>query len=87
MQFTFLTVILIGAAVWYAWRAWSAVQTGVIEARLLPLPGLSVQRFEREEQPALFRRVIGVFIGFAAACVLLAVLHALGWLIPTGAAG
>ena len=77
MQFSFLTVALLAGAAWYAWRAWSAVQAGVVEARLLPLPGLKVQRLERDSQPAAFRRAIAIFLAFAAACALLALLHAL----------
>jgi len=87
MQFSLLTVILIGGAAWYGWRAWTAVQAGVVEARLLPLPGLKVQRLERTAQPAAFRRAIGIFIAFSILCSVLAVLHVLGVLQPLGARG
>jgi len=86
MQFTFLTLVLLAGAAWYGWRAWSAAQSGVVEARLLPLPGLKVERLERAANPAAFRRAIGVFIVFAVLCLALAATHALGLLPRFGAA-
>lgn len=85
MHFSFLTVVLIGAAVWYGWRAWSGTQSGVIEARVLPLPGLRVQRIERARQPEAFRRVIAMFVGCAAVCIVLVVLQVSGVLQGMGA--